>query len=97
MNPKKKRKLDYKDINLDKIIKKNNFLSDYYEKELNDSLLDYQLLFNDKLDNNEFCEVKEIIKKKKELLKRILKLSKFLINYKYDYLKDLLVIFEKLN
>ena len=98
MNPRKRRKLDNNKIKiLKELINKSKLISFIYEEELNDIFNEYKELFTEKIDFENIKSVKENIKNKKNKLKRIIKLSKYLIYNKYEYIKDSLVILEKLD
>jgi len=98
MNPRKRRKLNCYKINmLKKEVIRSNLLKLEYEEELNDVFKEYRELYDKKIDIEDINVVRNSIKKKKNKLKRIIKLSKYLIDYEYDYLKDSLVILEKIS
>ena len=99
MNPRKRRKLNNDKIRIlkKKLINSNKLISFIYEEELNDIFNEYKELFTEKIDFENIKSVKENIKNKKNKLKRIIKLSKYLIYNKYEYIKDSLVILEKLD
>ena len=84
-------------------IKENLLFDEYskllkeYEEELNNVFKEYRELYDEQIDMENINVVRNSIKKKKNKLKRIIKLSKYLIDYEYDYLKDSLVILEKIS